>query len=200
MPWILPTVHSTSAHSFPVSSNPANPALPAPETPEPMQLGFMRPSLSSEERLHCRQNNLYLYCGEPGHYVRMCPAKMYMCLSISPGNLSPLSASTNHLALSLLFQLPEGAISVNTIVGPCSYFIDLTFAVQQCISLQPKIQELPVYLADGSWIKSGMVTQETPPLSVYLTKHRELFKSLNAITSRLFPVILGLPWLQAHNP
>ena len=84
--------------------------------------------------------------------------------------------------------------------GACSCFIDLNFANQQCIPLQHRAQGLSIFLADGSRIKSGLVTQETPFLPVVTaTGHKELLK-LDAIASPLFPVILGLPWLQAHNP
>lgn len=49
-------------------------------------------------------------------------------------------------------------------------------------------------------MKSGQVTQETLPLPVTtLAQHRELL-TLDAISSPLFPLILGLPWLQVHNP
>lgn len=58
----------------------------------------------------------------------------------------------------------------------------------------------PVSAHFNSCISSGYVTQETPPLPVISSsQHKELL-SLDAITSPLFPVILGLPWLQAHNP
>lgn len=36
-------------------------------------------------------------------------------------------------------------------------------------------------------------------LTISSTNHRELLR-LDAISSPLFPIILGLPWLQAHNP
>lgn len=138
-----------------------------------------------------------------GYYLSTYPAKWRKCLSIFPVNLPPSSASKTHLALPILFQLPEGEVSGTAIIdsGACSCFIDLTFATQQLIPLQPKVQGLSIHLADGSCMKSGLVTQETLPLPVITTtKHKEIL-SLGAISPPpLFPVILGLPWLQAHNP
>lgn len=201
--WMVPRfttpAHFSSASPTPASSAPVNPAS---DTPEPMQLGLMRPSLSAEERLRRRQNNLCLYCGEAGHYVRSCPAKLRKCMTVTPISHPISPAQAAHLALSISFQLPGGTVPVTAIIdsGACSCFIDLTFATQQHIPLQPKTQGLSIFLADGSRIKSGPVTQETPPLPmVTLSGHKELL-SLDAITSPLFPVILGLPWLQAHNP
>lgn len=69
----------------------------------------------------------------------------------------------------------------------------------QHIPYRHRPQGLSIFLADGSRIKSGLVTQETPPLPVITsTDHKELLR-LDAIVSSLFPVILDLPWLQAHN-
>lgn len=102
-----------------------------------------------------------------------------------------------HLALPVTFQLSERSVSATTIVDyqACSCFIDLMFAAQQRIPLQPKKQGLTIFLADGSCVKSGLVTKETPPLlTVTPTNPKELLR-LDSISLPLFPVILGLPWL-----
>lgn len=84
--------------------------------------------------------------------------------------------------------------------GACSCFIDLTFAANHRIPLQPKAQGLAVHLADGSIHSSGPVTQETVPLLATMGTHHQEILRLDAISSPLFPIILGMPWLQAHNP
>lgn len=176
MPRVPVFAHSASASSVPVNA--------APDFLEPMQLGLMRLSLTSGGKVTfaCIVERL------------ACPANMHKCLSISSANLPPLSASATHLALPISFQLPGGAITVTTIIdsGACSCFIDLAFTAQ----LWPKTQGLSVYLADGSCIKSGLV----PPLPVVSPTNHKVLLSLDAISSPLFPVILGLPWLQTHNP
>lgn len=119
------------------------PAIPIPvnqmsDTSKPMQLGLMRHSLSAEERLCRRKNNLWLYCREASHYVCSSPAKLPEFLSISPSNYPSPSANATHLALTISFQLIERTISVTPIIGSgaCSYFIDLNFAAQQHVSRQ----------------------------------------------------------------
>ena len=184
-----PPVHSSAASS-------------PPDTSEPMQLGVMRPTLPPEERTRRRQLNLCLYCGEPGHYVANCPIKMRKCRFSVPVNVSTLSTNTTHLALSLSLQLPGRTIPVNAIIdsGACSCFIDATFASLHHIPLRKKDFRLSVFLADGSHIKSGQVTKETLPLPAATSAdHRELL-ILDVISSPLFPVILGIPWLRVHNP
>lgn len=136
--------------------------------------------------------------------MRTCPAKVRKCLPIS-SMCAPVSPNTaSHLALSIMLQLPgrNASIPVSVIIdsGACSCFIDLTFATNHHISLQPKTWGLAVHLADGATIKSGPVTQETVPLLTTMAPHHQELLSLDAISSPLFPIILGMPWLQAHNP
>lgn len=183
----------------------AIPASSTAEEPEPVQLGLLRTSPAPEECQRRQQNNLCLYCGESGHYVRNCPAKHRKCLTILPVNLPPVSSSSTHVALPISFQLPGRTIPVSAIIdsGACSCFVDLTFATQHQIPLQAKAQGRSVYLADqyGFSIRSETVTQETIPLPVLTSPsgHKELL-CLDAISFPLFPVILGIPWLQASNP
>lgn len=40
---------------------------------EPMQIGGVRGPLSTAEKEQRKVNNLCLYCGQPGHYIRTCP-------------------------------------------------------------------------------------------------------------------------------
>lgn len=84
--------------------------------------------------------------------------------------------------------------------GACSCFVDLTFAANHRIPLQPTAQGLTIHLADGSTLRSGPVTQETVPLLATIGTHHQELLRLDAISSPLFPIILGIPWLQAHNP
>lgn len=135
------------------------------------------------------------YCGELGHYVRSCPNKTCKSLPTSPKYASTLPKPATHLALSIILQLPEQDLPVSVIIdsGAYSCFIDLTFAANHHIPLQSKTQGLAVHLADGSTPSSGPVTQETVPLlAIMRPDHRE-FLRLDAISSPLFPIILGMP-------
>lgn len=78
--------------------------------------------------------------------------------------------------------------------------MDSDFAQHHQIPLQAQTHQLPIHLADGSHLKSGPITQETCLLlAISDTGHQE-YLHLNIIPFPLFPVILGIPWLQAHNP
>ncbi|KAH9535283.1 hypothetical protein CY35_17G044700 [Sphagnum magellanicum] len=52
---------------------------------------------------------------------------------------------------------------------------------------------------DGRTIVSGAITHETTLLELRIDKHMEKIV-LNIISTLHHPVILGLPWLEAHNP
>jgi len=55
-----------------------------------------------------------------------------------------------------------------------------------------------VEVIDGRTITSGAITHETTPLELCIGKHAEKIV-LNIISTPHHLVILGLPWLQAHN-
>lgn len=99
-----------------------------PDVPEPMQLGLLHPSLSAEEHQCQRHNNLCLYCGESGHYVRSCPAMIHKCLTISSACITTLPTHWTHLSLPIVLQVPRRSIWVPTIIdsGACSCFMDLS--------------------------------------------------------------------------
>lgn len=198
--WMTARAPMPATRYSPASS--PNSVNTTPDNSEPMQLGVMRPALSSEERARCRQLNLCLYCGGTGHFVHNCPVRMSKCPSPIPTSFSALSTNSTHLAILLSLKLQERTLQVNAIIdsGACSCFIDLNFAKQHNIPLQTKTHGLSVFLADGSRIRSGQVTQETLPLPTTIdSQHKELL-ILDAITSPMFPIILGIPWLRAHNP
>jgi hypothetical protein len=62
-----------------------------------------------------------------------------------------------------------------------------------------KSTPVPVEVIDGRTIASGAITHETTPLKFCIGKHTEKIV-LNIISTPHHPIILGLPWLEAHNP
>lgn len=183
------------------------PSMPSPSstTPpeaEPMQLGLVRAPLTSEERQRRRQSNLCLYCGGAGHFLRSCPIRPSKFLQPRLMNYLDNDAPKSYVMLSVSLQLPEGESRLPAIIdsGACSCFMDAALARSLRIPLQTKAQGLQVHLADGSLPSSGPITQETQPILVTTDSgHQELLR-LDLIHSPIFPVILGLPWLQAHDP
>jgi hypothetical protein len=100
-----------------------------------------------------------------------------------------------------IIRIPEDIPQVSTLVdsGATSSFIDQTFVTQHNIHVVKKSTSIPVEVIDGRTIASGAITHETTPLELCIDKHTEKIV-LNIISTPHHPIILGLPWLEAHNP
>jgi hypothetical protein len=83
--------------------------------------------------------------------------------------------------------------------GATSSFIDQTFVAQHNIPMVKKSTLVPIEVIDGRTIASGAITHETTPLELCIDKHTEKIV-FNIISTPHHPIILGLPWLEAHNP
>ncbi len=66
-------------------------------------------------------------------------------------------------------------------------------------SLVKKSTPIPIKVIDGRTIAFGAITHETTLLELCIDKHTEKIV-LNIISTLHHPIILGLPWLEAHNP
>jgi hypothetical protein len=97
--------------------------------------------------------------------------------------------------------IPEDIPQVSTLVdsGATSSFIDQTFVAQHNILIVKKSTPVPVEVIDGRTIASSAITHETTPLELCIDKHTKKIV-LNIISTPHHPIILGLPWLEAHNP
>jgi hypothetical protein len=100
-----------------------------------------------------------------------------------------------------IIRIPKDIPQVSTLVdsGATSSFIDQTFVVQHNIPVVKKSTPILVEVIDGRTIASGAITHETTPLELCIGKHTEKIV-LNIISTLHHPIILGLPWLEAHNP
>ncbi len=83
--------------------------------------------------------------------------------------------------------------------GATSSFIDQTFVTQHNIHVVKKSTPVPVKVIDGRTIAPGAITHETTPLELCIDKHTKKIV-LNIISTPHHPIILGMPWLEAHNP
>jgi hypothetical protein len=77
--------------------------------------------------------------------------------------------------IRILEEIPQVSALVDS--GATSSFIDQTFIAQHNI----------------------LVVKKSTPLELCIDKHTEKIV-LNIISTPHHPVILGLPWLEAHNP
>jgi hypothetical protein len=97
----------------------------------------------------------------------------------------------------ILEEIPQVSTLVDS--SATSSFIDQTFVAQHNIPVVKKSTPVPVEVIDGRTITSGAITHETTPLELRIGKHVEKIV-LNIISTPHHPVILGLPWLEMHNP
>ncbi len=97
--------------------------------------------------------------------------------------------------------IPYDILQVSTLVdsGTTSSFIDQTFVAQHNIPVVKKSTPVLVEVINGRTIASGAITHETTPLELCIGKHTEKIV-LNIISTPHHPIILGLPWLETHNP
>jgi hypothetical protein len=100
-----------------------------------------------------------------------------------------------------IIRNPEDIPQVSALVdsGTTSSFINQTFVAQHNIPVVKKSTPVLVEVIDGRTIAYGAVTHETTPLELCIGKHTEKIV-LNIISTPHHPIILGLPWLEAHNP
>jgi len=99
-----------------------------------------------------------------------------------------------------IIRIPKDIPQVSALVdsGTTSSFIDQTFVVQHNILVIKKSTPVLIEVIDGRTIASGAITHETTPLEFCIGKHTEKIV-LNIISTPHHPIILGLPWLEAHN-
>jgi hypothetical protein len=76
--------------------------------------------------------------------------------------------------------------------------MDTRFVSEHQIPTRSLALPIPVFLADGGSLPAGFITKETVPLSIDIAGHLEtlVFK----VVRLTHPLMVGLPWLQRHNP
>ncbi len=117
------------------------------------------------------------------------------------GSYSTVGSSPSFTQYVDIICIPEDIPQVSTLVdsGATSSFIDQTFVAQHNILVVKKLTPVPVEVIDGRTIASGAITHETTLLELCIGTHTEKIV-LNIISTPHHPIILGLPWLKAHNP
>ncbi|KAL0147274.1 hypothetical protein M9458_057420, partial [Cirrhinus mrigala] len=172
-----------------------------PSTPEEqneaMQVAHTR--LTAEERDRRQQLNLCLYCGKPGHIKISCPSRPMQCTSSAVSHYSN-SSHTVKAPVNIVFL--DKQINTTALIdsGAAGNFMDLDFAKAQGLSLIPCTSPLSVAALDGRPLGPGRVHYTTSDL--HLTTgalHTETIRFF-LIQAPCNPVILGLPWLQQHEP
>ena len=83
--------------------------------------------------------------------------------------------------------------------GASSCFIDVAFAQAHGVPVVCLSKPIPVEAIDGRVLSSGAITQATIPLGLRVGSHQEEL-AFYLIASPRHPIVLGLTWLEAHNP
>ncbi len=174
-----------------------SPLASAPATitePEPMHVGVTR--LSLEERERRIKHHLCLYCGQSGHLRASCPTR--------PATKSTFSVSPCPNTLMVPISLISSGVAVETTAlidsGAAGNFIDINFAKSHNLPLITCETRLAVTALDGRPLGPGLVQFKTQELTLKTgSLHIERI-CLFAIDSPQNSVILGLPWLEKHNP
>lgn len=170
-------------------------ASPSMES-EPMQIGYTR--FSTVEREWRRRNNLCIYCGEAGHLRATCP--------VNPALKNSAAVRSNHsfklFSVDSSLKFNGQTLNVKALIdsGAAGNFIDLAFAKTHHVSLLACEPGVTVEALDGCPLGSGEVQHTTQYLTLsFRTQHFETIQFFT-IHSPGHPIILGLSWLESHNP
>ncbi len=161
-----------------------------------MQIGFTR--LSEEERERRMRRNLCLYCGLSGHMRATCPTRP----SRNPSAVSSNFSSSTVLEIPVTLMIKGQTIETVALIdsGAAGNFIDASFAKTHNIPLIPCVSHLAVAALDGRPLGTGRVQFITEDIQLRVgALHTEAIR-LFVFQSPQSPIILGLPWLERHNP
>lgn len=172
------------------------------ETPtqhEPMQIGVTH--ITPEERERRIQHRLCLYCGQSGHMKFACPTRP----SASSRAVSPrikISMNPSSFQLPVIITIRGKIFRTIALIdsGAAGNFMSRTFAEQCRLNLTPCLSSLAVEALDGRPLGEGRIQDTTEEIKLHVgTLHTEII-SFYVIQSPHHPIILGHPWLHAHNP
>ncbi|CAM4735482.1 unnamed protein product [Leuciscus chuanchicus] len=165
-----------------------------------MQLGFSR--LSEEERTRRRRLNLCFYCGESGHHNLDCSHKTRITTKPTRVNAEqfsflpiksvtfPVRLTSDNISMDLTALIDSGAAlnlihkdlitKFNIPTLPCTPPIRIS-----------AVNDVPI--GDG-------ITLQTQPLQLRIGIFHQEAISFYVIDSPRQEIILGFPWLSAHDP
>jgi len=129
--------------------------------------------------------------------VRLDLTQHHLC----KGSYSAVGPSPSFIHHVDIIRIPEEIPQVSALVDSdaTSSFINQTFVARHNILMVKKSAPVPMEVIDGRTITSDVITHETALLKLRIGKHAEKI-IFNIISTPHHPVILGLPWLEVHNP
>ena len=178
-------------------------------------------------QLQRRANKTYLYCGKSGHFIANCFKEEFQsvgkwgCLvEIEPCPLDPqapkkapdkpcpmkiklarLTSSGPCFTFPVTIRISARTISTMVLIdfGSEGNFFDIDFAQMHGLPFHSKMDPVAANTIDGSPISSGSITTEIRHMSIQIGDHLEQV-ALDIIKSAHSPLVLGLPWLELHDP
>ncbi len=154
--------------------------------------------LSRTERARRLATGLCLYCGVPGHFIRVCPSRPPRP-AVSTLQLEPAISTLPLLMVQLL--TPHHFISVPALVdsGSTGNFISQALLKQLDLPRQRQA-ELTVETIQGRPLGGGHIKFRSPPITLQVgCLHQERISFL-VLEGPTVDIILGHPWLSQHSP
>ncbi|KAI2663045.1 Transposon Tf2-6 polyprotein [Labeo rohita] len=164
--------------------------------PEPMQLGATK--LTTEERQRRLNNNLCLYCGQPGHIRATCPTRPPRPST----SVSVCKSGLNRCEIPVLLSSNDTSIQTTALIdsGAAGNFIDKDFVEANRLPIVSCAFPVAVAALDGRPLGTGRVDHTTKDLTLRLEPNHQESIRFFIITSPQSPLILGYPWLNRHEP
>uniref|UniRef100_A0A3B3BMY4 Gypsy retrotransposon integrase-like protein 1 n=1 Tax=Oryzias melastigma TaxID=30732 RepID=A0A3B3BMY4_ORYME len=159
-----------------------------------LQLGSTQ--LTPGERLRRFRENLCLYCGHPGHILNTCPNRH------PRRSARPVSDSTLTFTLPVTLCFDGHVVKTQAMIdsGAAGNFIDLAFARTHNVPLLSCNARVAVTALDGRPLGPGCIQFLTPDIQIIAPDHHHEALRLFTIESPRCSIILGLPWLERHDP
>jgi transposase InsO family protein len=201
-------------HPSRTSGSPGNSFVQAETSPVPMDLDSMQSKkvnwsdqngskkLSSEERTRRIQNNLCLYCGDPGHQLANCSKRKTSinALALTKSDFNRCKS----LCLPVSFPQDTHGKTFNALLdsGANSNFISRSVIREIGLQIEYLVTPVSVRLADGSEYLIKTKVKE-PVILKTNAGNKEWYQfstSLLIVPNLSYPVILGIPWFKNVNP
>ncbi len=168
---------------------------------EPMQIG--RAHLTARERRHRIAHGLFLYCGEAGHMITVCPHKRQSSSgerSCTVGVTAALPPSGGPTTLPAVLQSEGITHTVAALIdsGGEGDFMDIELAREWGIPVSPLAEPISAKTLCGTPLTKITAVTGLVHLTISGNHTKEIRFLL--IHSPSAPVVLGHSWLIKHNP
>ncbi|CAJ0966905.1 unnamed protein product [Ranitomeya imitator] len=162
--------------------------------PEPMQCD--RTLTRAERQEHRRRNGLCFYCGDSTHAISDCPKRTKrFARSATIGTVQ----SKFLLSVTLICSLSSYSVMAFVDSGAALNLMDLEFARRCGFFLEPLQCPIPLRGIDATPLAKNKPQYWTQLTMCMAPAHQEDIRFL-VLHNLHDVVVLGLPWLQVHNP